>query len=359
MIGIYKITNPKDKVYIGQSIRIEDRFKDYVKLRCKNQTKLLNSFNKYGVLNHTFEVLEECPESYLGELETWWKLFYNSVESGLNFSYWDSAPMRGRKHTEEAINKIRKRHTGSKRSEKTKQLMSENSGIKGKPRSDYQKQRTRETNTGRKLSEEHKQKLKVPVLQYDLEGNFIREWDSIKEAEGVLNTKGISNCCVGRIKTTGGFIWKYKEDNPSLKIEKYVDPNKKPVTQYSLSGDFIKHFDSISEAIKVYGKSIQHCVLKKQKTAYGYQWLCLGNKYPTSITPHTNNKRERTDEFKIKQGKPVIQYDLNHNFISEFITMKEAQDKTNITQYNISACCRGKQKTAGGYIWKFKNGNNF
>jgi group I intron endonuclease len=354
MVGIYKITNPKGKVYIGQSIRIEDRFNGYVKLRCKNQTKLLNSFNKYGVLNHIFEILEECPESYLDELETWWKLFYNSVESGLNFSYWDFSPMRGKKHTEDAITKIRDSHLGSKRSEKTKQLMSENSGMRGKTRSDYQKQRTRETNTGRKHLEETKIKMGIPVLQYDLEGNFIREWNSSKEVERSLGIKGVSSCCSGWIKISGNYLWRYKTDNYSLKIEKYIDPNKKPVTQYSLNGDFVKHFNSISEAINLYGKSIQHCVLGKQKTSYGYQWLCLGDNFPPKIVPYTKTKRERTKEFKIKQGKPVIQYDVNNNFISEFSTMKIAQDKTGITQHNISACCRGKQKTAGGYIWKFK-----
>jgi group I intron endonuclease len=359
MIGIYKITNPKGKVYIGQSIRIEDRFKDYIKLRCKNQTKLLNSFNKYGVLDHVFEVLEECPESYLDELETWWKLFYNSVESGLNFSYWDFTPMRGRKHTKEAIDKIKKHHTGSKRSEKTKQLMSKNSGIKGKPRSNYQKQRTRETNTGRKHSEETKIKMGIPVLQYDLEGNFIREWNSSKEVERSLGIKGVSNCCSGWIKISGNYLWKYKIDNYPLKIEKYINPNKKPITQYSLNGEFVKHFDSLTEAIKLYGGSVGPCSLGTQKTAHGYQWFCFGNKFPDSVAPYVKAKQERTDEFKIKQGKPVIQYDLNGNIISEFATMKVAQDKTNITQYNISACCRGKQKTAGGYVWKFKNRNNF
>lgn len=43
MIGIYKITNPKGKVYIGQSIDINERFKTYSYLKCKNQTKLYNS----------------------------------------------------------------------------------------------------------------------------------------------------------------------------------------------------------------------------------------------------------------------------------------------------------------------------
>ena len=47
MIGIYKITNPKEKVYIGQSIDIEKRWKRYYyTLNCKSQTALYRSLKK-------------------------------------------------------------------------------------------------------------------------------------------------------------------------------------------------------------------------------------------------------------------------------------------------------------------------
>lgn len=57
-------------------------------------------------------------------------------------------------------------------------------------------------------------KRNISVLQYDLDGNFIEEYYSLKIAEiktGVRNGN-ISNCCSGRYKTAGGFIWKYKKD---------------------------------------------------------------------------------------------------------------------------------------------------
>ena len=49
MIGIYKITSPNNKVYIGQSVDIEKRLKRYKNLNCKKQSKIYNSLNKYGV----------------------------------------------------------------------------------------------------------------------------------------------------------------------------------------------------------------------------------------------------------------------------------------------------------------------
>ena len=49
------------------------------------------------------------------------------------------------------------------------------------------------------------------ICQYDLDGNFIREWESCYEAS--RHTKAyesnIRNCCKGKSKTTGGYIWKY------------------------------------------------------------------------------------------------------------------------------------------------------
>lgn len=58
MIGIYKISNPIGEIYIGQSINIERRFKEH-KTKCVNLS-LKESFNKYGIENHIFEVIEEC-----------------------------------------------------------------------------------------------------------------------------------------------------------------------------------------------------------------------------------------------------------------------------------------------------------
>lgn len=51
------------------------------------------------------------------------------------------------------------------------------------------------------------------VEQYDLNGNFIRTWDTIKQAADELktNTANIIACCQGKYKKSHGFIWRYKE----------------------------------------------------------------------------------------------------------------------------------------------------
>ena len=53
------------------------------------------------------------------------------------------------------------------------------------------------------------------VLQYDLNGEFIKEWPSLKEIYRVLGLayQNISKCCLGEAKTAYGSVWKYKEIN--------------------------------------------------------------------------------------------------------------------------------------------------
>jgi group I intron endonuclease len=73
MIGIYKITSPTNKVYIGQSINIERRHKEYFYKQCKQQPQLYNSLNKYGFNSHNIEILEECILEKLNERENFYK----------------------------------------------------------------------------------------------------------------------------------------------------------------------------------------------------------------------------------------------------------------------------------------------
>lgn len=84
-IGIYKITSPTNRVYIGQSIDIDRRFNDYKRLNdIKGQPKIYNSLKKYGWKNHTFEVIEECEIEDLNCRERYWQEYYDVLNGGLN-----------------------------------------------------------------------------------------------------------------------------------------------------------------------------------------------------------------------------------------------------------------------------------
>ena len=128
MIGIYKITSPSGRVYIGQAVNIEKRWRYYNKVLCKGQTRLYNSFVKYGVDKHIFEVLEECLEESLNIRERYWQEYYNTVESGLNLKLTKTKDKSGRlsKETKKKIGESNSiALTGKILSEKTKNKIGE------------------------------------------------------------------------------------------------------------------------------------------------------------------------------------------------------------------------------------------
>ena len=115
------------------------------------------------------------------------------------------------------------------------------------------------------------------ILQYDLDCNFIKEWDSSITASKELdiNMSHINSCCRGESKTSGGFIWRYK-NNPlekNYKIPK--NKNKKTVLQYNLDGTFIKEWESLIDIVLFYGMDqggLSACLNGRIKTCMKYKW---------------------------------------------------------------------------------------
>lgn len=111
--GVYKIVNPKGKVYIGSSFNVEDRISNYKKgWAGRRQPKLFNSFLKYGIDNHNFTILEICEKQQTKDRERYWQEFYNVIgDEGLNCVLVESkgAP---KVHTETTKKKISETLTG-------------------------------------------------------------------------------------------------------------------------------------------------------------------------------------------------------------------------------------------------------
>lgn len=128
-----------------------------------------------------------------------------------------------------------------------------------------------------------RQKTKsITRLQYDLFGNFIKEWKSAKEVERELgiNNSLISSACLGKIHTAGGFVWKNKFENQKF-VKNIREECKrdfsmkfsKPISQFSIDGVLIKEWESINKAQNVTGiKNISYCVNGKRNKAGGFIW---------------------------------------------------------------------------------------
>jgi hypothetical protein len=125
MIGIYKITSPSNKIYIGQSWDISKRFSFYKGLHCKEQPRIYNSLLKYGIENHKFEILIELrkniEQQYLDRYEQYFMNYFR--DKGFELMNLKEAGSYG-KHLKETKEKISKSCKGIKKSEETKEKIS-------------------------------------------------------------------------------------------------------------------------------------------------------------------------------------------------------------------------------------------
>jgi len=259
MKGIYKITNPKGRIYIGQSVNIESRKSKYKCIsHISKQPKIFSSIRKYGWENHIFEVIEECSIEQLNERETFWKKYYLGQVNGnwkqvMFCNLYDSG--------------------GGPLSEETKQKIGNSK--KGKIPSDETKQK--------RIMGLKRGKHCKPAYQYDLEGNFLKKWGFREDAEQTYNQKttsgNITQCIIGKSKTAYGFQWK---SFYSDKISPILPPGK-PIGQFDIEWNFLKAWNSCKEAEqfynpeafqrKKYGANNIHSVINmRQETAYGFRW---------------------------------------------------------------------------------------
>lgn len=232
IIGIYKITNPNGKIYIGQSSDINNRKYFYKYLKCYKQPIIYSSLLKYGWEQHKFNIVEECKWEDLNLRERYWQEYYNVIgPDGLNcmLTNTDELP---RKLSEEAL--LRKKETCQKR----------------------------------------------PIKQYTIYGEFIKDWESVAFAsiELGISVASIHNICNLVTKSPKLFIFRYK-DSPKELLEnitytKYLNKNK-PIFQYDLQRNFIQEWEC-NRDIEIYfnrpSHSVISCCNKKSKTAFGYIW---------------------------------------------------------------------------------------
>jgi len=146
MIGIYKITNPSGKVYIGQAVDIKRRWREHRSKASWYLCKLYNSFKSYGVQKHTFEIIEERLWEELNHKERYYQEKYNTVERGLNHYYQqtDDLPL---KHSKETVRKMSEVRKGQTKSEEHRRKISES--MKGKKKSVEHKRKMAEAKRGK------------------------------------------------------------------------------------------------------------------------------------------------------------------------------------------------------------------
>lgn len=221
MGNIYAIidTRTNNPIYVGQTVKtIAERWKEHI-----NDTKgnrgfaVHNAMRKYGIENFAIQSLEtNIDNDSLNDREQYWiKALHTHIsENGYNLTW-------GGQNTSEALKKC--------------------------------------------------------VYQYDLEGNFIKEFPSLAEAERVLKISHSNICKVlnHELHQCGGYRWSYTKESRLPPISNNHTGSAKRIGQYDLQNNLIQIFSSTKEAAEYLGRSqgnISSAANGKRKTAYGFIW---------------------------------------------------------------------------------------
>lgn len=186
-----------------------------------------------------------------------------------------------------------------------------------------------------------------PILQYDLNGNFIREWKSLTDAGKNLNIniKLISKCLNKVSHKCKNFQWKFKEyENYPLKIEELSNKlnygKRKNVIQYSLNGEFIKIHSSATKAsidLNLNQADISNAI-KNNSICGKFQWRFFSENYPIKIDKYIPNFKM----VKCVSDKEIIIFD----------SLAQAASKFNVSYVSIRNWCKNNSNKKE-YVWFF------
>lgn len=160
----------------------------------------------------------------------------------------------GKNPAPEVREQMRQRRIGQKHSQEVKNKISKSHGNVS-PKEKYVNRHGQEAYY--KILKKKAKAQQKNILQYSIEGQFIKEWEGVSVAANFFKVpiNNISCALRGKTKTIAGFMWRYKLSEDFPKQIEPVKLNKKhtEVLQYTLNGEFIKKWHSIKEASEAIG----------------------------------------------------------------------------------------------------------
>ena len=166
------------------------------------------------------------------------------------------------------------------------------------------------------------------------------EIEEFRDVPGYEGTYEVSN--LGRVRRNGKILKPLKHRDGYLHVDLYKNGIRRKGFIHRLVGlAFIPNPDNLP------------CINHKDEdktnnTVNNLEWC---------TREYNNNYGTRNERISESQYKPVLQFDKSGNFITEYPSVIEAEKTTRINRHDISQCCLGlyHHKTAGGFIWKYKN----
>lgn len=244
-------------------------------------------------------------------------------------------------------------------------------------------------------------KANKQVLEYDLQGDFVKEYESIARCayEKGLSEDDIRSAltrntpfrglCYLRLKKYGFIPPAIDVAKPvvrqKVQIEKKIVVQERVVTKYKLdnpvivydeSGEFRGEFPTLSAAGREFGISGHLRIGAYYRGFIAYKKT--SDDYPKRIEPKENYKGYVLEEeykpknelreipvlpqdvvkmasgrhSKLKLDKPINQFKLNGEFVAQYKSIRDAAADTSIPYSQIYACVKGSTKKAAGYIWQ-------
>lgn len=334
---IYKITNNVDgKIYIGQT-RVSEpvRWQQHV-WHANNDPKgdcilLCNAIKKYGKDNFSRVILEKCDNNILNDREKYWIRYYNSSNRDIGYNV-EIGGEGHSKFTDEEILTAYKNY---------------GSIIKGSQSIGM----SREQFSIRLQALGVETQREVAICQYDLQGNFIKEYSTLKEAAEVANVNTVTLSTEG---IYNDYIWLRKNSSLSpldlLQQSSYCNKNLQTVLQYSVSGEFVAEHSSAAAASKNTGinvSSIKAALDGRQVSAGQYLWQ---RKY------NGKTLEEILQRYIMSSSCCEIEeIDNEGKVIASFRSCNEAEKFYGFGGNSIKPVCDGKRKHTRNKIFRWKN----
>lgn len=300
---IYKYTSPSGKCYIGQTYRENKRKKEHINsAKSGSKCAFHKAIRKYGIDNFKYEILIEVESESIKELkeklnnlEVYYinKFKSNKLENGYNLT---DGGTTGANNTKR---KVKQWSLDGKLiaiydsiSEIKEKLGIETShiysccGSNDIYKTSYGFIWTYEEEDFKPFVRKSINKKKRPILQYSLDGNFIKEWDSYESVVRYLNCHhgSLNNVLIGKKKSLYGYVWIYKDAIKEVKYNR--KKNNIPILQYSTDGSFIKEWESARQVYKDLGLfpgNICKALKDFSKSCGGYKWKYKNKKDENSL----------------------------------------------------------------------------
>lgn len=208
------------------------------------------------------------------------------------------------------------------------------------------------------------------VLQYDLDGAFVREFDSLAAVARYFGKEKFKGKDIGG-RMWKGYQWRIKENEfYPVQISPY-SPHRKPtmhILAYQWDGCFYREYENYAQCVKDLGKryrvrdSFEDIVIRSHEIGKYILIKKMKDSFPERIRvevvyPKDWGKKKKDSDVSV----PVLQYSCDGKFLSEFPSIRDAHRRTGISIGSITRSCRKslpfKVRHDTKCIWRLKRGD--